>query len=109
MDYQTEGVCQMMGIGYKDSHSQTKIPKYSPTFKSWCRGNFKPMSYKGLIWIVTIEYFDTYEERNEPTVFNQGFMYQHRHYAVEQREIVLKSLHLEGKTVLNHRIRLVRV
>ena len=99
----------MKGFGYKDSHSQTIIPKYSPTFRAWRMGDVKPKEYRGFIWIVTIEYFDRYEERDEPKIFNQGFMYKHRHYAVEQRDLVLKSLQLNGKTVLNHRIRLVRV
>ena len=99
----------MRGYGYKDSHSQTIIPKYSPTFRAWRMGDVKPKEYRGFIWELTIEYFERYEERETPDIFRQAFPQKHREYACNTRDLMVPNLMLDGKTVKNVYIRLVRV
>lgn len=99
--------------GYKDSHSQMKIPKFSPTWQAWRAGKIKPKPYFdcGWCWELTIEYFDLMEEliNDEVSIYRQLFAYKHREYAVNTRDLMETNLMLDGKTIKSVRIRLVRL
>ncbi len=99
--------------GYKDSHSQMKIPKFSPTWQAWRAGKIKPEPYFDCTWYweLTIEYFDLLEEleSGDFSIYRRLFAYKHREYAVNTRDIMETNLMLVGKTIKNVRIRLVRL
>lgn len=99
--------------GYKDSCSQMKIPKFSPTWQAWRSGNIKPKPYFdcGWYWEVKIEYFDLLEEleNNEVSIYKQLFEYRNRNYASNTRKLMETNMMLDGKTVKSSIIRLVRL
>lgn len=99
--------------GYKDSHSQMKIPKFSPTWQAWRAGNIKPKNYFDcrFYWEIKIEYFDLMEEleNNEISVYKQLFAYNNREYARTTRELMETKLEFYGKTIKSSIIRLVRL
>lgn len=99
--------------GYKDSHSQMKIPKFSPTWQAWRAGKTKPKPYfdGGWFWEIKIEYFDILEdlENKNVSVFRQLFGYNKREYASNTREFMETKLLLNGKTIKTSTIRLVRL
>lgn len=97
--------------GYKDSHSEMKIPKYSPTWQAWRAGNTKPKSYFDcpFYWVLTIEYFDIIEEAETANVFKKMFSYKQRDYAVNTRDLMTTNLMLAGKTIKSTSIVLTRV
>lgn len=96
--------------GYKDSHSQMKIPKFSPTWQAWRAGKIKPKPYFDCTWFweLTIEYYDLNKElmNDEISIYRQLFDYRHREYAVNTRDIVTNN---NPWVVKNVRIRLVRL
>lgn len=96
---------------YKDSHSQTKIPKFSIVYKSWCRGNTKPIlySYK---WVLRLEihYIDTLEELQNPRKYIVDFDYtgeEVRDFVRNARDLAITNLMLEGLTVISSTIKLL--
>ena len=99
----------MVNIGYKSSSGQTRIPKYSPSFINWCKGNTKPLPYMGFNWLVRIEYFGIYEEINNPKVYSILVSYYNRDYAVKCRDMAIENLTMDGFTIKSSVIKLVRV
>ena len=99
----------MLGIGYKSSYGQTRIPKYSPVYGSWKKGNTEPLAYKGFNWLVRIEYFSIYEERNNPKVYSIVVGYYNRDYALKCRDMAIENLTIDGYTIKSSAIKLVRV
>lgn len=99
----------MVGIGYKSSSGQTMIPKYSPVYGSWKKGNTKPLAYRGFNWLVKIEYFGVYVERNNPKVYSVTVDYYNRDYAVKCRDMAIENLTMDGFTIKSSAIKLVRV
>lgn len=99
----------MLGIGFKSSSGQTRIPKYSPVFNSWRKGNTEPLAYRGFNWIVRIEYFGVYEERNNPKVYSVTVGYYNREYVVKCRDMAIENLTMDGFTIKSSAIKLVRV
>ena len=95
---------------YKDSFGQTKIPMFSPVFKSWCRGNTKPFSYTAeWVWRLEISYIDLLEELPTPRVTVMDFGYYHRDDAIKTREFIETNLEMDGVTVINSVIHLVAI
>ena len=96
---------------YKDSHSQTKIPKFSPVYKSWCRGNTRPMLYYDK-WVLRLEirYIDTIEELQNPRKYIVDFDYTSenaREYARNSRDLAITNLMMDGLTVVSSTIKLL--
>lgn len=89
----------------------TKIPDYSPVFKSWCRGNTKPVLYYDK-WVLRLEihYIDTIEELENPRKYIVDFDYTSenaREYARNSRDLAITNLMLDGLTVLSSTIKLM--
>ena len=99
----------MLDIGFKSSSGQTRIPKYSPVYNSWRKGNTKPLAYRGFNWLVRIEYFEVYEERNDPKVYSVMVDYYNRKYAVKCRDMAIENLTMDGFTIKSFAIKLIRV
>ena len=96
---------------YKDSHSQTKIPKFSIVYKSWCRGNTKPILYSDK-WVLRLEirYIDTLEELQNPRKYIVDFDYTSenaREYARNAMDLAITNLMLDGLTVVSSTIKLL--
>ena len=93
---------------YKDSFGQTRIPMFSPVFKSWCRGNTKPFPYTAeWVWRLEISYIDLFGE--VPRIIGMDFDYYHRDDAVQAREFIETNLEMDGVTVINSVIYLVAI
>ena len=98
-------------FGFKSSSGYTKIPKYSPVFKSWCRGNTKPTLYRRW-WILQLEvaYIDTLEEIDNPRHYVLNFDYEGEHvrdYVRKARDMAVENLMMDGLTVISTSIKLV--
>ena len=96
---------------YKDSHSQTKIPKFSLVYKSWCKGNTKPILYSGrYVLRLEIHYIDTLEELDNPRKYIVDFDYtsdQVKEYVRNARDLAITNLMLDGLTVIKSTIKLM--
>lgn len=96
---------------FKDSHSQTKIPKFSPIYKSWCKGNTKPILYNGkYVLRLEIHYIDTMEELSNPRRYIVDFDYNSenvREYVRNSRDLAITNLMLDGLTVIKSSIKLL--
>lgn len=101
----------MVSIGYKSSSGQTRIPKFSPVFKSWCKGQTKPILYSGkYVLRLEIHYIDTLDEIDNPRRYIVDFDYnteEVRDYVRNSRDLAITNLMLDGLTVIKSTIRLI--
>ena len=96
---------------YKDSHSQTKIPKFSQVYKGWCSGNTKPLLYYDK-WLLRLEihYIGTLEELQNQRKYIVDFDYTGksvRDYVRNARDLAITNLMLDGLTVISSTIKLL--
>lgn len=96
---------------YKDSFCQTKIPKFSPVYKSWSKGQTKPILYNGkYVLRLEIIYIDTLEELSNPRRYIVDFDYNSenvREYVRNSRDLAITNLMLDGLSVIKSTIKLI--